>query len=72
MLAFDRLAELRWPDFGPLQGDADKLYKSIAYGLVWTPRWRALPQAHALIQAIREATSKGLDAEDYDGSRWDG
>jgi len=72
MLASGRLTELRWPDFEALQGDADKLYKSRAYGLVWTRDGAPIPQAHALLQVIREATSKGLDPEDYDGSRWDG
>jgi len=62
--------DLRWPDFSRYQTDLANFYESDKYALAWIKEGSITPQARALIDEFRQAESRGLDAEDYDGSRW--
>ena len=67
-----RNADLRWPDFTPYKAEVVKLYESHGYSLLWVQNGRVRPQGLAVITLLRNANAKGLDPEDYDGSRWQG
>ena len=66
------LTDLHWPNFTNLQPDVARFYESNTYQFAWTQRGDATPQAQALIHVLENASLKGLDPEDYDGSRWNG
>ncbi len=66
------LPDLRWPNFGRVQADVAKFYELNGYQLAWVGAGEATPQAQALIHTLENAALKGLDSEDYDGSRWNG
>jgi len=65
-------ADLRWPDFTPYKTEVAKLYESNGYSLLWVQNGRVRPQGLAVIELLQHANAKGLDPEDYDGSRWQG
>jgi L,D-transpeptidase YcbB len=65
-----RNADLRWPDFTPYKTEVAKLYESNGYSLLWVQKGRLRPQGLAVIKLLQNANAKGLDPEDYDGSRW--
>jgi L,D-transpeptidase YcbB len=67
-----RNADLRWPDFTPYKTEVAKLYELNSYSLVWVQNGRVRPQGLAVIELLQNANAKGLDPEDYDGSRWQG
>jgi L,D-transpeptidase YcbB len=65
-----KLSDMHWPDFGPYKAEFNKFYETNSYGLVWIQGGRPRPQALAIIEVLKNADAKGLDPEDYDGSRW--
>jgi L,D-transpeptidase YcbB len=65
-----RLADLRWPDFSDYRNHLRSLYEPNAFSLLWIHQGRPTPQALAIIEVFEQADRNGLDAEDYDGSRW--
>jgi murein L,D-transpeptidase YcbB/YkuD len=67
-----RNADLRGPDFTPYKTEVAKLYETNGYSLLWVQNGRVRPQALAVIALLQNADAKGLDSEDYDGSRWQG
>src|ERR1700683_376764 len=67
-----RNADLRWSDFTPYKTQVAKLYETNGYSLLWVQNVRVRPQGLAVIQLLQNADAKGLDPEDYDGSRWQG
>jgi murein L,D-transpeptidase YcbB/YkuD len=67
-----RNADLRWPDFTPYKTEVTKLYEASGYSLLWVQNGRVRPQGLAVIELLQNANAKGLDPEDYDGSRWQG
>ena len=67
-----RNADLRWPDFTPYKAEVAKLYETNGYSLLWVQNGRVRPQGLAVIELLQNAGAKGLDPEDYDGSRWQG
>ena len=67
-----RNADLRWSDFTPYKTEVAKLYESTDYSLLWIQNGRVRPQGLAVIKLLQNADAKGLDPEDYDGSRWQG
>jgi L,D-transpeptidase YcbB len=67
-----RNADLRWPDFTPYKIEVAKLYETNDYSLLWVQNGRVRPQGLAVIELLQNANAKGLDPEDYDGSRWQG
>jgi murein L,D-transpeptidase YcbB/YkuD len=67
-----RNADLRWSDFTPYKTEVAKLYETNGYSLLWVQSGRVRPQGLAVIELLQNADAKGLDAEDYDGPRWQG
>ncbi len=65
-----RNADLRWSDFTPYKTEVAKLYQTNGYSLLWVQNGRVRPQGLAVIELLQNANAKGLDPEDYDGSRW--
>jgi murein L,D-transpeptidase YcbB/YkuD len=65
-----RNADLRWSDFTPYKTEVAKLYETNGYSLIWVQNGRVRPQGLAVIELLQNANAKGLDPEDYDGSRW--
>ncbi|HEX8816049.1 MAG TPA: L,D-transpeptidase family protein [Terriglobales bacterium] len=64
--------DMRWPDFAPYKAEVGKLYEANGYTLAWVEGRNVRPQGLAVIELLKNANSKGLDPEDYDGSRWQG
>ncbi|HEV2732437.1 MAG TPA: hypothetical protein VGV15_20595, partial [Terriglobales bacterium] len=71
IVAAGRLADLRWPDFPDYRDLVKTFYESSSYNPAWIRHNQATPQAVAVIEILRQADGKGLDAGDYDASRWD-
>src|SRR5580704_5346736 len=65
-----RNEELRSPDFAPYKTEFSKLYDANGGSLVWVQNGQVRPQALALIEVLKNANSRGLEPDDYDGSRW--
>jgi len=69
-IGFGKMAELRRPDFSKRQMDVQQFYKSAGYQPAWIRNGSATPRAREIIGVLQNAAAKGLDPEDYDGSRW--
>jgi L,D-transpeptidase YcbB len=65
-----RNADLRWPNFAPYKTELSKFYDADGYSLAWLQNGHVRPQALAVIEVLKNANSRGLEPEDYDGSRW--
>ena len=65
-----RLPDLRWPDFSDYRIHAANFYDPADYSPAWLRNNAPTQQAQDLIDILKKADSKGLNAEDYDGSRW--
>ncbi len=70
IIASGRLADLRWPDYSDYANDVKAFYEPIGFAFAWTQSAAVTAQAGAIVEIVKEADSKGLDPEDYDGSRW--
>ncbi len=68
--ASGRLSDLRWPDFSDYQVHVANFYDAAGYAPAWLRNNEPTQQAQTLIEVLKQADSKGLNAEDYDGSRW--
>jgi murein L,D-transpeptidase YcbB/YkuD len=66
-----RLDELRWPDFSDYRKHLINFYQPLNWEFAWTRGGHVTPQARAVITLFEKADSKGINAVDYDGSRWD-
>ncbi|MGA9886823.1 MAG: hypothetical protein WBQ31_04950, partial [Candidatus Acidiferrales bacterium] len=64
------LADLRWPDFSDYTKLLQEFYGSYGYALPWVRGLQPTPQAQQIIALLFQADQKGLNAEDYDASRW--
>ena len=67
-----RNADLRWSDFTPYKTEVAKLYETNGYSLLWVQNWSRPSPGAGRDRARQNADAKGLDPEDYDGSRWQG
>ncbi len=65
-----RLPDLRWPDFSDYRIHVANFYDSAGYSPAWLRNNQPTQQAQTLIDVLKQADSKGLNPEDYDGSRW--
>jgi L,D-transpeptidase YcbB len=65
-----RLPDLRWPDFSDYLSHVANFYDPAGYSPAWLRNNAPTQQAQDLIDILKKADSKGLNAEDYDGSRW--
>ncbi len=68
--ASGRLADLRHPDFSDYRLHVQNFYESTGYAPAWVRGRHPAPQAFNIAGVLEKAGDKGLDAEDYDGSRW--
>jgi L,D-transpeptidase YcbB len=71
LIAAGTLADLRWPNFSDYRDSVKKFYDAGGNSLAWIQNGTARPQAVAMILVFQQASSKGLNSEDYDASRWD-
>lgn len=65
-----RLEDLRWPDFSDYRTRVQSFYKPTGYAPAWIEQGEPTPAAKAMIEVFKQAATKGLNPEDYDGSRW--
>jgi len=65
-----RLPDLRWPDFSDYRALVANFYESAGYVPIWLTNNEPTQQAQTVIDVLKQADRKGLNAEDYDGSRW--
>lgn len=70
LVAAGSLPDLGWPKFSDCQAQVANFYQSGGYAPAWTRDGAPTNQARATIAILQNAGEKGLDAEDYDGSRW--
>lgn len=62
--------DLRWPDFSDYRKHLVNFYEPLNYAFAWSRNGKATPQALAVIALFESADVKGINAVDYDGSRW--
>ncbi len=72
LVASGSLSGLRWPDFSVYGTRVQNFYEPASYTFSWTRDGIVTGQAKAVIGVLIEADAKGLNPEDYDGSRWAG
>lgn len=65
-----RLSDLIRPEFSNHRAQLVEFYKSTDYSLTWSRDGVPTSQAGTLIEILKDAPTKGLNSEDYDGSRW--
>jgi len=65
-----KLADLRWPNFPEYRLQVENFYRSKDYSLAWIQNGQPTRRARQMIQLLSEADNEGLNAEDYDASRW--
>jgi murein L,D-transpeptidase YcbB/YkuD len=68
--AAGHLSDLRWPDFSDYRTHVTNFYDAGGYAPAWLNNNAPTQQAQTLIDVLKQADAKGLNAEDYDGSRW--
>jgi murein L,D-transpeptidase YcbB/YkuD len=66
-----KLPDLHRPSFEDLKGETREFYVSLNDSLAWISHSKPTSQTVALIHLLKTAGGKGLNAEDYDGPRWD-
>jgi len=59
-------ADLRWPNLTDVQPDLARLYASRDWAPFWFRDDTLVTSARLLVEALQEATVRGLDPEDYD------
>ena len=62
----------RWPNFADYKAQIQNSYQQSGYTFLWIRAGRVTEQARAVIEALQESDTKGLNSEDYDGPRWTG
>ena len=70
LVASGALSDLRWPNLSPYQAHVTRFYELTGYSPVWVRDGAPSDAARAAIAVLQNAAAKGLDPEDYDGSRW--
>jgi len=68
--AAGQLSDLRWPGFSDYRIHVTNFYEAANYAPAWLNNNEPTQQAQTLIDVLKQADAKGLNAEDYDGSRW--
>jgi L,D-transpeptidase YcbB len=64
------LDDLRWPDFSDYRSHLTNFYRPSGFKLAWIHDGAPTSEALELIQILQDADHEGLQAEDYDASRW--
>jgi murein L,D-transpeptidase YcbB/YkuD len=70
LVASGKDPDLRWPDFSDYRDQVAAFYDPTGYALAWSQNGKPTPQALAVIAALQQAETKGLNPDDYDASRW--
>jgi L,D-transpeptidase YcbB len=70
LAASGNLSDLQWPDFVDLRSQIQSFYEPSDYAFAWSRGGAATAPAISIIGLLEEADATGLNAEDYDGSRW--
>jgi len=70
-LTSGKMADLHRPEFSNYEKDAEKFYDDFGGALPWVDHGNPTAQARSVIVSLKNAADKGLDPEDYEGSRWD-
>ena len=70
IVASGHLADLRWPDFSDYKTHLTNFYRPAGYKPAWIRDGQPTTQAIELIQIFQNADQEGLNADDYDASRW--
>ncbi len=70
LIAAKSLSFLRWPNIADLQPALSAFYNHRELELAWSRDGKPTPQANAMMEAFADADKDGLNAEDYDSSRW--
>src|SRR5580698_3128217 len=70
-LTSGKMADLHRPEFSNYEKDAEKFYDDFGGALPWVDQGNPTAQARSVIVSLKNAADKGLDPEDYEGSRWD-
>jgi L,D-transpeptidase YcbB len=70
IVASGHLDDLRWPEFSDYRSHLTNFYRPSGYKPAWIHDGEPTPQALELIQILQDADREGLQAEDYDASRW--
>jgi len=65
-----RFDELRWPDYSDYKKHLKNFYEPLNYQFAWTEGGQITPQARVLIGLFEHADEKGINAVDYDATRW--
>src|SRR5215831_15083115 len=71
LISAGNLDGMRWPNFRDYQSWLQRFYEPTGYAPAWTQANTPSPQSLSMIEVLRNAWQKGLEPEDYDGSRWD-
>ncbi len=64
------LASLRWQDFSDVQPYVEAFYKESDNSPAWLQASQLSTRGLEMIRALEHAEREGLQAEDYDGPRW--
>lgn len=67
-----KLPDLRWPDFTDYRGYVGTFYNLGGSTFAWLNSGHPTSQAAVVISALQQADDVGLNADDYDGTRWEG
>lgn len=70
LVEVSRLDEMRWPDFTDYRKHLRNFYAPRAYAPAWLSSGRPTAQAMAVISILDAADAKGINAIDYDSTRW--
>lgn len=70
LVEVSRLDEMRWPDFTDYRKHIRNFYAPRGYAPAWVANGRPTPQALAVIALLDAADAKGVNAVDYDATRW--
>ena len=66
-----RLADLQRPNFESDREQVKQFYLSSNYALAWLSGNNPSLQAQTVINLLQHADLKGLEPQEYDGSRWE-
>jgi len=70
LVEVSRLDEMRWPDFTDYRKHLRNFYAPRAYEPAWLANGKPTAQALAVIAILDAADAKGINAVDYDATRW--
>src|ERR1051325_1452180 len=70
LVEVSRLDEMRWPAFTDYRKHLRNFYEPPAYAPAWLANGRPTAQAMAVIAILDAADTKGINAGDYDSTRW--